>query len=67
MTNFQDFADYAAIGGPEGIDAYYDFVEEDDCDAAYARYLEDRCSDEYAAFEAWEVARGCAADPQSGY
>lgn len=67
-ASMEDWVVYEAIGGIEGIDAYEaERIEDEDGSVAFARYLEDRMADEYAAFEAWEIGRGCAADLQSGY
>ena len=66
-----DWIEYETLGGIVGIDALYALdeepIEDEDGSIAFARYLEDRDWMEAAAFEAWEISRGCAADPQSGY
>lgn len=64
----QDFLDYEAIGGPEGLDEYVVYLAqckaEQEAERAWLYAAEAPIDD---GFEQWEMDRGCWMDPQSGY
>ena len=68
MTYANDYAEYSDLGGPEGIEEYYQWKDQQRGElAAENAWLHAAEAGYDDGFEQWEMERGCYLDPQSGY